>query len=110
VPVLGRARPTAGRPAGLAVPTLVLAGEFDPVSRPAAARRARRAHRPAARVVEFPRLGHNVRHFSSWRRRVVAGFHRRSGEAPTSAASARRRRSASRRRAEPPCISAASPL
>jgi hypothetical protein len=46
------------------VPTLVLAGEFDPVARPAQYRRVTDMLGPAAHLVVFPRLGHNIRQFS----------------------------------------------
>jgi pimeloyl-ACP methyl ester carboxylesterase len=69
-------------PTGLAVPTLVLAGEFDPVARPSAAREIAARIGPAVRVIEFPRLGHNVRHFSSCAVRVVAGFIADPGRPP----------------------------
>ena len=52
------------------------------MSRPAAARALAARIGPAARAVEFPRLGHNVRHFSSCAVRVVAGFIADPAQAP----------------------------
>ncbi|MBV8119146.1 MAG: alpha/beta fold hydrolase [Alphaproteobacteria bacterium] len=47
-------------PIRTAVPTLVLAGEFDPVTRPSQSRHVAATIGPKARWVEFPRMGHNV--------------------------------------------------
>jgi pimeloyl-ACP methyl ester carboxylesterase len=47
-------------PAGTAVPTLVLAGEFDPLMRPPQSQHVAALIGPQARWVEFPRMGHNV--------------------------------------------------
>jgi pimeloyl-ACP methyl ester carboxylesterase len=47
-------------PIGTAVPTLVLAGEFDPVTRPSQSQHVAALIGPNARWVEFPRIGHNV--------------------------------------------------
>jgi pimeloyl-ACP methyl ester carboxylesterase len=47
-------------PIGTGVPTLVLAGEFDPVTRPSQSQHVAALIGPNARWVEFPRIGHNV--------------------------------------------------
>jgi pimeloyl-ACP methyl ester carboxylesterase len=47
-------------PTGTAVPTLVLAGEFDPVTRPSQSQHVAALIGAHARWVEFPRLGHNI--------------------------------------------------
>jgi len=56
------------------VPTLVLSGQFDPVSGPALSRHAAAMLGPAARLVVFPRLGHNIRQFSPCGTRIAAAF------------------------------------
>jgi pimeloyl-ACP methyl ester carboxylesterase len=47
-------------PIGTAVPTLVLAGEFDPGTRPSQSQHAAALIGPNARWVEFLRMGHDV--------------------------------------------------
>jgi pimeloyl-ACP methyl ester carboxylesterase len=47
-------------PIGTALPTLVLAGEFDPLTRPSQSQHVAALIGPQARWVEFPRMGHNV--------------------------------------------------
>jgi len=61
-------------PVGTTVPTLVLVGQFDPVAGPELSRKIATAIGTNARMVEFPRLGHNVRHFSPCAATVVARF------------------------------------
>jgi pimeloyl-ACP methyl ester carboxylesterase len=61
-------------PAGTAVPTLVLAGEFDPVTRPSLSQHVAALIGPNARWIEFPRIGHNVRAFSPCGAKIVADF------------------------------------
>ncbi|MGA8401908.1 MAG: alpha/beta fold hydrolase, partial [Stellaceae bacterium] len=61
-------------PNGTAVPTLVLAGEFDPVTRPSLSRQVAALIGSKARWVEFPRIGHNVRGFSPCGARIAADF------------------------------------
>jgi pimeloyl-ACP methyl ester carboxylesterase len=61
-------------PVGASVPTLVLAGEFDPVARPATSRHVAELIGNSAHFVEFPSLGHNVRHFSPCGGRIAADF------------------------------------
>jgi pimeloyl-ACP methyl ester carboxylesterase len=61
-------------PAGTVVPTLVLAGEFDPVARPSESQRVAAQIGANARWVEFPGLGHNVRAFSACGAKIAADF------------------------------------
>ena len=61
-------------PIGSAVPTLVMAGEFDPVTRPSDSRHVAALIGPHAHWVEFPRIGHNVRRFSSCGAKIAADF------------------------------------
>jgi pimeloyl-ACP methyl ester carboxylesterase len=61
-------------PIGTAVPTLVMAGEFDPVTRPSQSQHVAALIGPRARWVEFPRIGHNVRGFSPCGTKIAAGF------------------------------------
>jgi len=61
-------------PTGTAVPTLVLAGEFDPVARPSLSQHVAALIGPNARWVEFPRIGHNVRAFSPCGVKIAADF------------------------------------
>jgi len=61
-------------PTGTRVPTLVLAGEFDPVARPAQSRLVADMMGPAAHQITFPRLGHNIRQFSPCGARIAAEF------------------------------------
>ena len=66
--------PTPLVPIGTAVPTLVLAGEFDPVTRPSESQHVAALISPHARWVEFPRIGHNVRVFSPCGAKIAADF------------------------------------
>ena len=61
-------------PHGTAVPTLILAGQFDPNITPDQGRRVADWLGPAARWVLFAGIGHNVRHFSPCARTLVAAF------------------------------------
>ncbi len=61
-------------PVGTGVPTLVLAGEFDPVARPVVSRRVADLIGPSARWVEFLAEGHSVRASSPCASRIVAEF------------------------------------
>jgi pimeloyl-ACP methyl ester carboxylesterase len=61
-------------PVGTQVPVLVLAGQFDPVTRPASSRHVAELIGGSARFVEFPLIGHNVRHFSACGTRIAADF------------------------------------
>ncbi|MBV9784004.1 MAG: alpha/beta fold hydrolase [Acidisphaera sp.] len=67
-------------PVGTAVPTLVLAGEFDPVTRPSLSQHVAALIGPNARWVEFPRIGHNVRAFSPCGAEIAADFIDNPGE------------------------------
>jgi pimeloyl-ACP methyl ester carboxylesterase len=61
-------------PIGTVVPTLVLSGEFDPVTRPPLSRHVAALIGPNARWVEFPRIGHNVRGFSPCGAKIAEDF------------------------------------
>jgi pimeloyl-ACP methyl ester carboxylesterase len=61
-------------PSGTAVPTLVLAGQFDPNASPALSHRVAELIGARAHWIEFPRLGHNVRQFSACATGIVAAF------------------------------------
>ena len=75
-------RPAPLVPIRTAVPTLVLAGEFDPVTRPSQSQHVAALIGPNARWVEFPRMGHNVstprasdgRAFSPCAAKIAADF------------------------------------
>jgi pimeloyl-ACP methyl ester carboxylesterase len=69
-------------PAGTGVPTLVLAGQFDPVASPAFSRHVADLIGNNARWVEFPLIGHNVRQFSPCGAKVAADFIDRPAQAP----------------------------
>jgi hypothetical protein len=51
-----------------------LAGQFDPVARPALSRHVADLIGNSARFIEFPRVGHNVRQFSSCGAKIAADF------------------------------------
>jgi pimeloyl-ACP methyl ester carboxylesterase len=61
-------------PADTGVPTLLLAGQFDPVAGPSSSRHIAELIGRNARLVEFPLAGHNVRHFSPCGARIAAYF------------------------------------
>ena len=61
-------------PIGTAVPTLVLTGEFDPVTRPSQSQHVAALIGRNARWVEFPHIGHNVRAFSPCGAKIAADF------------------------------------
>jgi pimeloyl-ACP methyl ester carboxylesterase len=61
-------------PAGTRVPTLVLAGQFDPVARPAVSHHVSELLGSRSRWVEFLLGGHSVRSFSPCASRIVAEF------------------------------------
>lgn len=61
-------------PVGTTVPTLVLAGQFDPVAGLALSRQVAEEIGAHALWVEFPRLGHNVRFFSPCATGIVSRF------------------------------------
>ena len=56
------------------VPTLVLAGQFDPNITPEQSRRVADRIGPQARWVLFTGIGHSVRHFSTCAQTLVAAF------------------------------------
>ncbi len=56
------------------IPTLVLAGQFDPNAPPAFSRHIADLIGTHARWIEFPLVGHHVSHFSECGRRLVAAF------------------------------------
>jgi pimeloyl-ACP methyl ester carboxylesterase len=61
-------------PLNTTVPTLVLAGQFDPNARPAASRHFADLIGRQAQWVEFPLIGHSARAFSPCASRIVAEF------------------------------------
>lgn len=61
-------------PADTGIPTLVLAGQFDPNASPPLSRHIAELIGDRARWVEFPLIGHNVRHFSPCGAMIVAAF------------------------------------
>ena len=61
-------------PDGTAIPTLVLAGQFDPNASPAQSRAIAAQLGARARWIEFARMGHHVRPFSACAIALVAGF------------------------------------
>jgi pimeloyl-ACP methyl ester carboxylesterase len=69
-------------PVGTAVPTLVLAGQFDPVAGSALSRQVADEIGPHALWVEFPGLGHNVRFFSPCATGIVSRFIERPEATP----------------------------
>jgi pimeloyl-ACP methyl ester carboxylesterase len=64
------------------VPTLVLAGQFDPVAGPALSHHVAELIGSNVRFVEFPLIGHNVRHFSPCGTKIVADFIDNPAQAP----------------------------
>jgi len=69
-------------PVGTSVPTLVLAGQFDPVAGPSLSHHIAELIGNSARSVEFPLIGHNVRHFSPCGTTAVAEFIDKPAQAP----------------------------
>jgi pimeloyl-ACP methyl ester carboxylesterase len=69
-------------PIGTGVPTLVLAGQFDPVARPDASRHVAEVIGKNARWVKFPLIGHNVRQFSPCGAKIAADFIDQPAQAP----------------------------
>ena len=61
-------------PTSTTIPTLVLAGQFDPNASPALSRHVAELIGDRARWVEFPLIGHNVRHISLCAAKIVAEF------------------------------------
>ena len=77
-------------PAGTAVPTLVLAGEFDPVTRPSQSQHVAEAIGSSAIWVEFPRVGHNVRAFSPCGAKIAWDFIAQPAQPPDTSCASRR--------------------
>ena len=77
-------------PSGTNVPTLVLAGEFDPNARPSFSRQLAGQIGINARWIEFPRLGHNVRAFSPCGAGIAAAFIDNPAQAPDTSCADRR--------------------
>lgn len=61
-------------PIGTNIPTLVLAGQFDPNASPALSHHVAELIGDRARWIEFPLIGHHVRHISPCAVTVVATF------------------------------------
>ncbi len=68
-------------PTGTSIPTLVLAGQFDPNASPPLSRHVAELIGDSARWVEFPLIGHNVRHISPCAATLVAAFIAQPGKA-----------------------------
>jgi pimeloyl-ACP methyl ester carboxylesterase len=77
-------------PAGTTIPTLVLAGQFDPVAGLALSRQVADEIGAHALWVEFPRLGHNVRFFSPCAMGIVSHFIERPETTPDTSCRLRR--------------------
>jgi pimeloyl-ACP methyl ester carboxylesterase len=76
-------------PIGTSVPTLVLAGAFDPVTRPPLSQHVAVVIGPNARWVEFPRIGHNVRAFSPCGAKIAADFIDNPAQSPDTSCAGR---------------------
>ncbi len=76
-------------PTDTGTPTLVLSGEFDPVSGPELSRHVAEEIGPKVRWVEVARVGHNVRAFSPCGARIASDFIDRPMEAPDASCAAR---------------------
>jgi pimeloyl-ACP methyl ester carboxylesterase len=61
-------------PTDTRIPTLILTGQFDPVAGPSLSRHVAGLIGRNARLIEFPLIGHNVRHFSPCAAAIVAEF------------------------------------
>jgi len=77
-------------PVDTTIPTLVLAGQFDPVAGVALSRQVADEIGAYAVWVEFPRLGHNVRAFSSCATGIVSRFIERPEATPDTSCRLRR--------------------
>lgn len=77
-------------PASTDISTLVLAGQLDPNASPALSRQVAGLIGERARWIEFPLVGHNVRHFSPCAASVVAAFIDRPEQAPDASCAQRR--------------------
>src|SRR5262249_30516115 len=76
-------------PVGTDVPTLVLAGQFDPVARPASSRHIAELIGHSARFVELSLIGHNVRQFSPCGAKIASDFIDHPTQAPDTSCSDR---------------------
>jgi pimeloyl-ACP methyl ester carboxylesterase len=85
----GRAADVENAPVSSSVPTLLLAGEFDPITPPDWARRAARTL-PNGRVYQFPTLGHGIGH-DTCGRSVLLSFVKDPTAAPDAGCAAARR-------------------
>jgi pimeloyl-ACP methyl ester carboxylesterase len=77
-------------PTGTDIPTLVLAGQFDPNASPALSHQTAELIGGRAHWVEFPLLGHNVRQFSPCASGMVAAFIETPAQMPDTSCSQRR--------------------
>jgi pimeloyl-ACP methyl ester carboxylesterase len=77
-------------PIGTRVPTLVLSGQFDPIARPSFSRHLAELIGNNAHWLEFPLVGHNVRHFSPCAARIAADFIDNPGQLPDASCANRR--------------------
>ena len=68
-------------PTSTSIPTLVLAGQFDPNASPPLSRHVAELIGDRARWVEFPMIGHSVRHNSPCAATIVAAFIAQPGQA-----------------------------
>ena len=75
-------------PHDTAVPTLVLAGQFDPNITPEQSRRVADRIGPKARWILFAGIGHSVRHFSTCAQTLVAAFIAQPGQRQDTACAA----------------------
>ncbi len=73
--------PPPAIPTDTNIPTLVLAGQFDPNASPPLSRHVAELIGGSARWVEFPLVGHNVRHISPCAAMIVAAFIAQPGTA-----------------------------
>ena len=76
-------------PVGTQVPTLMLAGQFDPVAGPTLSHHIANMIGASARFVEFPLIGHNVRQFSPCGAKIAADFIDNPAQAPDTSCSDR---------------------
>jgi pimeloyl-ACP methyl ester carboxylesterase len=76
-------------PIDTAVPSLVLAGQFDPVAGPALSRHVAELIGKNARWIELPLIGHNVKEFSPCGARIAADFIDHPLEVPDTSCAAR---------------------
>ena len=75
-------------PQDTAVPTLVLAGQFDPNITPEQSRRVADRIGPKARWILFAGIGHSVRHFNTCAQTLVAAFIAQPGQRQDTACAA----------------------